>query len=73
MNEIQLRILNEIYHETGNGEFITMGELETVSGLTGAELRPILEDLKDRRMIVEHHEGFQVSTHGLITCKTKWD
>ena len=66
-------ILSEIYFKTATGDFITMGELETLSGSTGEKLRPLLEDLKEERLIVEHQEGFQVSRHGLIICRTKWD
>ncbi len=73
MNDEQLKLLNEIYHETADGRFTTMYALETITGLTGAALRPLLEDLKDARVIVEHEEGFQVSRHGLIVCRTRWD
>ena len=73
MNDRHLFVLSEIYFKTATGDFITMGDLETLSGSSGSELRPVLEDLKEERLIVEHQEGFQVSRHGLIFCKTRWD
>lgn len=73
MTENQLSILNEVYFKTNNGDFINIGELETLTGFTGSKLRPIMEDLKQEGLIVEHQEGFQLSRHGLTICRTKWD
>ncbi len=66
-------ILNHIYYRTAGGEFITMYELETEFGMTGYDLRPVLEDLKNEQMLVEHPEGFQVSVNGLNYCRSIWD
>ena len=66
-------ILHEIYHRAGTQRFITLYALEIETGLSGGELRPILEDLKEELLIVEHPEGFQVSDKGSHYCKSRWD
>lgn len=65
-------ILYEIFHRAGTDRFITMDELETETGLPGVKLRPVLEDLKEESLIVEHTEGYQVSESGLHFCKIRW-
>ncbi len=65
-------ILHEIFHRAGTEKFMTLYELETESGLSGSKLRPMLEDLKEETLIVEHPEGFQVSESGLHFCKRRW-
>jgi len=65
-------ILHEIFHRAGTGKFINLYELETEAGLTGSQLRPMLEDLKEENLIVEHEEGFQVSANGSHFCKRRW-
>lgn len=65
-------ILHEIFHRAGTKKFITLYELETETGLSGAKLRPLLEDLKEEILIVEHPEGFQISENGLHFCKGRW-
>ncbi len=68
----KIDILSEIYNRAGSTEFMTMDELETETGLSGSELRPMLEDLKEELHIVEHPEGFQISKNGMHFCKTRW-
>lgn len=68
----KIDILSEIYSRAGNNGFITMDELETETGLTGVQLRSLLEDLKEELLIVEHPEGFQISDSGMHFCKTRW-
>lgn len=68
----KLDILSEIYSRAGNKNFITMNELETETGLSGKEIRGIVEDLKEELLIVEHPEGFQISDNGMHFCKTRW-
>ncbi len=65
-------ILHEIFHRAGTKEFITLYELETETGLSGAQLRPMIEDLKEENLIVEHTEGLQVSENGSHFCKRRW-
>jgi len=65
-------ILSEIYNRAGNKKFMTMNDLEIETGLSGKELRGMIEDLKDELLIVEHPEGFQVSDNGMHYCKTRW-
>lgn len=65
-------ILHEIFHQAGNRKFITLYEMEILTGNSGAELRPILEDLKEEGLVVEHPEGFQISKEGIHFCRSKW-
>lgn len=65
-------ILSEIYSRAGNKNFITMYELETETGLSGKDIRALVEDLKEELLIVEHPEGFQVSDNGMHYCRTRW-
>jgi len=65
-------ILHEIFHRAGTEKFMTLYELETETGLTGAALRPMLEDLKEESLILEHPEGFQISESGSYFCKSRW-
>lgn len=65
-------ILQEIFNRAGTGRFMTLYELETETGLSGAGLRPMLEDLKEESLIVEHPEGFQISDSGFHFCKSRW-
>lgn len=72
MNAFAERILQDIFHRTANGSFITMGELETKEGMPASGLRPLLEDLKELGLVVEHPEGFQLSPPGLRFCRGRW-
>jgi len=72
MNNFANNILNEVYHRTAPGGFVTLDELITVYGRSGTDLRPFLEDLKEDGLIVEHPEGFQVSDHGRNTARSQW-
>ncbi len=65
-------VIHEIYHKAGTEEFITLYELETLTGLSGSQLRPMLEDLKEEILILEHPEGFQISEKGNHYCQTRW-
>lgn len=68
----KIDILSEIYSRAGNKKFITMDELETETGLSGKEIRAMVEDLKEELLVVEHPEGFQISDNGMHFCKTRW-
>jgi predicted TPR repeat methyltransferase len=65
-------LLHEIFYHAGTEKFITLYDLEIKTGLSGMQLRSLLEDLKDEILIVEHHEGFQVSESGFHFCKRRW-
>jgi predicted TPR repeat methyltransferase len=65
-------ILHEIFHRAGIERFMTIYELETETGLSGAALRPMLEDLKEENLLHEHPEGLQISENGLYYCKSRW-
>jgi len=51
---------------------MTLYDLETETGLSGSKLRPMLEDLKEESLLIEHPEGFQVSESGSYFCKRRW-
>lgn len=68
----KLEILQEIFHQAGSKKFITLYEIEVLTGYSGIHLRTVLEDLKEERLILEHPEGFQVSEKGIHFCKSKW-
>ncbi len=51
---------------------MTLYELETETGLSGAALRPMLEDLKEESFLLEYPEGLQISESGLYFCKSRW-
>jgi hypothetical protein len=72
MDPVTVRILQDVYHRTSGGSFITMGELETGTGMPASGLRPRLEDLKEMGLMVEHPEGFQLSPPGLRFCRSRW-
>jgi len=65
-------ILHEIFHRAGTEKYMTLYELETETGLSGAALRPLLEDLKEESLLLEHPEGFQISESGSHFCKRRW-
>ncbi|HNX24446.1 MAG TPA: hypothetical protein PKG60_10390 [Spirochaetota bacterium] len=65
-------ILHEIFHRAGTEKFMTLYDLETETGLSGSQLRPMIEDLKEESLVVEHQEGFQISESGLHFCKSRW-
>ncbi len=65
-------LLSDIYSKTARGGFVTLDQMETLYGASGSRLRPLLEDLKEEGMIVEHEEGFQVSRPGIDYCRSRW-
>lgn len=65
-------ILQEIFHKAGSERFITLYDLETETGLSGSILRPMLEDLKEENLVIEHPEGFQLSESGIHYCRGRW-
>ncbi len=68
----KIDILSEIYSKAGDKKFVTMNTLEIETGLSGKDIRALVEDLKEELLIVEHPEGFQVSDNGMHFCKTHW-
>jgi hypothetical protein len=72
LNDEHHQVLQELFHSTRNGDFLTMGELETMTGFSGYDLRNLIEDLKLSIYVVEHYEGFQVAPEGLHYCQSRW-
>ncbi|MCP4138093.1 MAG: hypothetical protein GY754_44435 [bacterium] len=73
MNTEMLKILQEIYYKGTGGEFTTLYELEIEFGMSGSELRPVLEDLKEGGFIVEFPEGFEITGSGKHFARGRWD
>ena len=71
-DKIENLVLQEIYYRTVSGGFIAMYSLEVELGLSGSELRSMLEDLKSLCYIVEHEEGFQLTFTGKEFSRSKW-
>ena len=67
-------VLQTIYEETKHGShsFVTMRSLEIELGISGYELRNIIEDLKTGCMIHEHEEGLRITPSGFIECRSRW-
>ncbi len=72
MKSIRTDLLQDIFQKTGGGDFLTLYELEVEFGLSGINLRSLLEDLKEENLIVEHPEGFQISEAGRLYCRSRW-
>ncbi len=72
MNIIKLNILQYLFHNTTEHVFTTMYEFEVNFGLSGSELRSLLEDLKDDGFVVENDEGFKISRDGVHFAKSRW-
>jgi len=72
MNETFRAILQDIYHVSEKGGFMEMKDFERSLGLDGSVLRPILEDLKEKKLIVELPEGFQLTPEGRSFCRSRW-
>lgn len=72
LNDLHHDVLRELFHETGNGDFLTFYQLEIITGMDGVQLRGLLEDLKAGILVMEHPEGFQVSPEGISYCRSRW-
>ena len=66
------RILQDLYQRNATSPFITMNDFEIELGISGNEIRPLLEDLKEMGLIVEHEEGFQITDNGVNYCQSRW-
>ncbi|TGK17204.1 hypothetical protein EHO61_12345 [Leptospira fluminis] len=72
MDGLSTQILQDIFASTQDGGFLTMRDLELKVSESERRLRPILEDLKESRMIVEYSEGFQIAKIGSQYCRARW-
>jgi hypothetical protein len=72
MVDSHLELLSDIRQQTRDRPFVTLYELEVLTGLPGEGLRPVLEDLKERGYVVEHPEGFQLTPPGVSFCRGRW-
>ncbi len=57
--------------DTSN-RFITLYELETITGFDGYKLRGCVEDLKDIGFAVEEERGVQITGSGRDEAGTRW-
>ncbi len=66
------RLLLELYDMTRDGSFASLYELEIKLGIPAWELRSLAEDLKNRILVDEHPEGFQISREGIQHATSRW-
>jgi hypothetical protein len=72
MKPTYLSILQHLYHQTSNGGFLSLYQLEIAFGLSGGQLQAVLEDLKEEELVVESPSGFQISRKGILFGRTRW-
>lgn len=72
MNKRSEDILYEIYHSTSEGGYVSIDELETVTGLSGSVIRAEAETMKEKGFLFEREEGLQVSETGRAFSKSRW-
>ncbi len=72
MNNLSENILQDLYQNKSNNGYITIDEFVTLYGLSGELIKSELEQLKDDGLIVEHEEGYKISTEGQNAGMTKW-
>ena len=73
MQKEALQIMQDLYQKDKRRPFITMSNFEVELGITGNEIRSILEDLKDSGLVVEHEEGFQITRSGINFSQSRWE
>ena len=72
MDSTSLSILHYIFSKTRDGGFLSLYELEIEFGITGSDLQPVIEDLKEGEQIIETDERYQISDNGINFGKSKW-
>jgi len=72
MNKKHLDLLQYLYNETSLYSFVKLYSLEIEFGMSGQQLRSLLEDLKEEGLVVEAEEGFGISRVGINFGKSKW-
>ncbi len=72
MDSITLSLLQFLYHKTQKGGFVSLYNMEIEFAMSGSQLQVYLEDLKESELVVESHEGFQISRKGILFGKTRW-
>lgn len=72
MDSTSLNVLHYIFSKTKSGEFLSMYELELEFGVSGSDLRPLVEDLKEGELIIETDERYQISDKGRNFGMSKW-
>ncbi|HPB82578.1 MAG TPA: hypothetical protein PK200_11130 [Spirochaetota bacterium] len=72
MDTMSLSILHYIFTKTKDGNFLSLYELEIEFGITGSDLQPVLEDLKEDELIIESDECYQISDSGINFGRSKW-
>ncbi|HSV95973.1 MAG TPA: hypothetical protein VLM75_03455 [Spirochaetota bacterium] len=72
MGNTKLDILHDIFIRTRDGGFASLHEIEVNTALSGSRLRPILEDIKEEGLVIEHPEGFSIAPGGIHFCRSRW-
>lgn len=72
MNRIAEDILYEIYHATSTGGYISMDELQTLTGLRGSVIQAEAETMKEAGYLFERECGYQISEYGSAFSRSRW-
>ena len=65
-------ILREVFYSNERDQMLPISELEVKMGMSHAELRPLLEDLKRERLLIENRAQLELSYSGLDYAKSRW-
>ena len=64
MSGLDADILREIFYKDLNQKSLPISDLQVLTGKSAAELRPHLEDLKQKQLIFEHSDEVELSSMG---------
>ena len=65
-------ILREVFYSNDRDQMLPISELEIKTGMSHAELRPLLEDLKREGLLIENRAQLELSYSGLDYAKSRW-
>lgn len=73
MTETEKNLLQELYSMNASRQTISMGEFETLTGLSGFTLRVSIETLKEEGFIVERYaDTFEITEKGIDYARSIW-
>lgn len=65
-------ILRQLYYAGGRKQKLSRDSLEVLTGIGINRLRPVLEDLKVRRLIIDLENYYELSPSGKSYAESKW-
>ena len=72
MQQEQEDILREIFFNDQRNQLLGIDDLEVLTGKSSGELRPHLEDLKSKQLIIENRRKLELSKEGRHHCASLW-